>query len=307
MNDCPREKATDAAHCVRSSEEDLKVSCSWIADWVGSVAGDIIDDQVGLTVFVAHDCSESGNVDIWETVSMGSFDEWDDGDVPEFAIGQACFLEPYALPASEAKEMGDSAIVEVKDQVKIPRAPSPAVASPDASPSSRSSTPSRSVRHRRRIIGGIQRTASPAGAFTATSWLSEQRDAAAASPQTWLSFNAGMGTPMKRASSTSALALDLGPEATISSAVPSTTSFRAGAQGELRIPSCILSKVLKSKSMGSLHVSSAKPGLGLASPTTPSKQRLLPILMDEQGSKADLIAWSVNMTKTKRGGMRLAF
>ena len=48
-----------------------------------------------------------------------------------------------------------------------------------ASPSSRSSTPSRTVRHRRRIIGGVIRTASPAANVTESersriSWLLAQ-------------------------------------------------------------------------------------------------------------------------------------
>jgi len=190
-----------------------------------------------------------------------------------------------------------------KEQPQVP-AETTLMASPLPSPSSRSSTPSRSVRHHRRVIGGIVRpVASP--------------DAVAPSPPS----EAYAPVQIKRAVSTSALAMDLGlgasPEACSRTTTPAScdrahrhVKFCVAPGGEVQFQ-VTGKKFKKSKSMGALHTNSSSQGLGLSSPmlsmTSPSKHAgLLPSLeADRKSSSAELVAWSRSMTK--RGGLRLVF
>jgi len=241
---------------LQESEEGLTIVCDLIADWVDVVANDIQEQPV-LTVLDA---------DLWETMSAGSFEDWDSEDPVDFAVDAE---DPEAIAAPPAPGNEERVVM---------LSPPPSFLSPMASPSSRSSTPSRSVRHRRRVIGGVVRPLTPA-------WDAAKE--APPRPQAW-----GQTTPswpdstMKRAASTSALALDLGIAHDKLPSTPFRSSGRSCGLAELCKNSGLDRKCVKSKSLGSL---------------------LLPALSDQQHSKADLIAWSMSMTKTKRGGLSLVF
>lgn len=315
QNEEPKQRYAKEQINVEETDDGLLIACDLVAEWVDTLANDLIQDDVGYKVLISHDepCfTQSGDVEVWETVSMGSFEEWDNGDVlefiPQLTLSNASFLEPYALPAKEDEApvvelkmpedtLVRAAVLEANELEDIVRAASPLLSTPAATASSRSSTPSRSVRNRRRIIGGIKRSASPAWDFGVDA-LPHQSPSPAATSKVILQMpRQYTPTNMRHAASTSALALDLGIE-------NASSALKTGEQYESQASSLEGRKlIMKCKSLGSLQMASSKQGLGLL----PPKQGLLPMLSDQQSTKSDLIAWRVNISKSKRSGLRLAF
>jgi len=292
--------AEDKDPSPEDTEQDLLVVGHIIADWVDIVSNDACEDYVKEMMLPQElaGSAQCGDLEeeFWETVSMGSFeDNCDDGDVLE--------LVPQV---SETRSDIGPVLLDMHELLAVKQAAPPSMASPEASPSSRSSTPSRSVRHRRRIIGGVVRTASPAAWGTPFQFSPDLQSLdAPICPKTPLLSAA----TMKRAASTSALAMDLGALSghALGDMASPVINWRRGAwQTEFCSPPAlgIERHCVKSKSMGALHTSSFNHGLGLA---PPAKRCLLPALAGRESSKADLISWSVNMTNAKRGGLRLVF
>jgi hypothetical protein len=270
-------------------------------DWVDRVADDIFFDAINSQDFLAFGDSD----DLWETVSAASVEDLDHAD----AIDMSQYL--IADGSVEATQVSSG---EMR---------------PMTSPS-RSSTPSRSVRNRRRVIGAA-RPMTP-GASSETVWdsaafcqfkISSQAQIGVAqnvptmkrqesAPAMLLDLNlepfpssigcGGKQTPASK-SSISAMAMDLGGDAAQACASPLL------GRSERQTPISSLSGVTigKSKSTGTLHGTS----LGISWSTSSPKQGgkgVLPVLSDfENNRKTQLIAWSMNMAKTKRGGMRSVF
>jgi len=315
-------------------QQGLNLVCGMLVNWVDSVADDLVDEDV-----IQQMPYEELEFELWDTISDGSCEDWDDASsqLSDYAPPADMYLlEPqvFELPAplapprepltSNLLNLMKQAVASMpaKKQPPLPMSPAKEVdvvvepqvgqvsvettlmASPLPGPSSRSSTPSRSVRHHRRVIGGVVRpVASP--------------DAAAPSPP----LEAYAPVQMNRAVSTSALAMDLGlgasPDVCSRTTTPAScdrvsrhVKFCVAPGGEVQVQ-VTGKKFKKSKSMGALHAMSSSQGLGLSSPmlsmTSPSKHAgLLPSLgADRQSSSAELVAWSRSMTK--RGGLRLVF
>lgn len=291
------------------TEDGLLLACNMIADWVDTVSNDICDVYVSEMMFpqelegVAAECGDLEE-EFWETVS-------DCDDVGVLELDQVPQLSGLVDPILDVDPVLQPIVIDLLLPKEEPREmlPSPLsmTASPEASPSSRSSTPSRSVRHRHRVIGGIMRAASPAFGTPF------QHGSIAEIPETPQRLKAPK-TPlrpamtMQRAVSTSALAMDLGIEVRHDlGSVTKPAHWRRAGQMEILSPSGFEHRCVKSKSLGALNVTSSNHGLGLALPMSSTKRGLLPALAGQEGSKADLISWSVNMTKTKRSGLRLVF
>jgi len=310
---------------AKENEQSLTIVCDVIAEWVDTVANDILEEEAPFQELTG--CSD---VEVWETMSMCSFEDWGEGDVLDFAPPSTFYVHEPVCAASPI--MAETIVLPTKQETLAPEtegrqelslAPSPLMASPTASPSSRSSTPGRSVRHRRRIIGGVVRPVSPAFSSPSPSWggaaacqghVGHEVTAEGASTCSHTSLRPC--SAMKRAASTSALALDLGAEVgKLAAPIPPAAPVAAPvpvyghdmSQVQFHITASSERKCVKSKSLGSLHVTSSKNGLGLAAPMLSTKKGLLPALSDGLSSKAELIAWSVSMTKPKLGGLSLAF
>jgi len=252
------------------TEEDVLIVCDMLADWVDGVSNEVLEEYANQVFELAG--SEYGGLEeeFWETVSEGS---------------QDCNDEEVLDLVPEARET----LQKVEPQEAL-QAPSPLMASPLASPSSRSSTPSR---QRRRVIGRIVRTASPAcgtpfqrptGLDAVEPHIMKPKAPVGLSPVT---------SKMRRAVSMSALAMDLGiahnhvskGRNVVGGTSALDTNWRCDA-GRVEFPtsSGFERRCVKSKSLG-----------------------LLPALSGHEGSKAALISWSVNMSKTKPRGLRLVF
>jgi len=303
----------------QENEQGLKIVYGMINEWVDIVAVDILEAEASQNPHYQEPSGFTecycGDAD-WDTVSMGSLEDWDCGQVIEFVQPEPERWETCTMLADTSGP--DS----TKEAMWIPSVcPSPLespVASPMPSPSSRSSTPSRSVRHRRRIIGAVVRPTSPA--FASPAWsgalqcqsqvgLEVNAEGVPAQPRVLQMSPLRPSSAMKRSVSASALALDLGMDKSTVSAPAGQIAicWRESWQPELSPTAGCERKCVKSKSLGALHSTSSKHGLGLALPMLSAKQGLLPALSDAPTSKPDLIAWSVNMTKARKGGLRLAF
>jgi len=306
QGDAAEDKKDDLAD---ETEEGMLFACNMLADWVDTVSNDICDVYASEMMFpqelegVAAECGDLEE-EFWETVS-----DCDDVDVLE--LDQVPQLSGLVDPILDVDPVLAPILIDVLLPKEEPRemmlSPSPMTASPDASPSSRSSTPSRSVRHRHRVIGGIVRTASPA-------WGTPFQHASISEiPETPQRLKAPKtplrpATTMQRAVSTSALAMDLGTDVGHDlGSVTKPVNWRRAGQMEIPSPSGFEHRCVKSKSLGALNVTSSNHGLGLAPPMSSTKRGLLPSLAGHKGSNADLISWSVNMTKTKHSGLRLVF
>jgi hypothetical protein len=263
-------------------EQDMKFVFTAIADWIDSVTDEIVfeyaDQDTGEPEFA--------DADIWENVSVASLEEVDDA-----VDGSPIAIELHVATVDQA-----SALVNLESSAQIAiDIPDTPCAADESRPPSRSSTPSRSVRNRRRIIGGVVRPATPSKS-AADSWSSAivcQRQAELGALQ--------QCRTMKRALSTSAMALDLG-----SAPLPAGTpqwSGRPATPGKITMALEPFS-MGKSQSLGSLHVISSKSGLGL-SPMKIGGKGVLPVLGDDK--KAGLIAWSVNIGRTKKTALRSVY
>jgi len=307
-NVLPEDNAEDKKDDLTDeTEEGLLFACNMIADWVDTVSNDICDAYV-IEMMLPQELDgvafESGDLEeeFWETVS-----DCDEADVLE--LDQVPQSSGLADPALDVDPVLEPILIDVhlpqEESQEMLLSPSPMTVSLEASPSSRSSTPSRSVRHRHRVIGGIVRAASPA-------WgTSFQRASVSEIPESPKRLKALLrpATTMKHAVSTSALAMDLGTEVghDLGSATKPVQWRRGAGQMEIPSPSGFEQRCVKSKSLGALHVTSSNHGLGLAPPMSSTKRGLLPALSVREGSNADLISWSVSLTTTKRSGLRLVF
>lgn len=321
----------EADNDARETEQDVTIMCDLIANWVDIVADDLVEEEVDENMPY-----EELDAEFWETMSSGSVEDYDEIDVlesephmdeapvnsdevdvlePEPLMGETPMNEPSVnnllhllkqviaqvapkAPAPEKVEQEVPAQEEVQKKIaiveQVEEVDVPLMASPLPSPCSRSSTPGRPVRNHRRVFGGITRPA----------W--DVASAASVSPPS---------SNMKRAVSTSALALDLGPaaapEMASNVATPAASCTRSQRPVEFRITQGRARNCVKSKSMGALHATGSKNGLGLTSPMlslTSNQGGLLPALgSDRHSSKAELVAWSVSLSKAKRGGLRLVF
>jgi hypothetical protein len=329
---------------INQYEQDMTHVCGLIADWVDSVAIDILEDEFSVEILPSNEMQDAiGEPDdeMWEAFSEASFEDLDDSDLPVFLPQADQFtyiatpimaVVPASLAAEQVTEQAEPPLQEssLPDVPASAAAPAPASLTsasimtlnedalgqpcspvamlPQASPSSRSSTPSsRSVRNRRRIIGGVVRGAS--------AWEG------ATSCQRQVGIEATEEVQRRPKTSASAMALDLGADVAESrpgrvATPPSPASlgrgqfvyrFGQGMPTPTTDPS-LERNLAKSKSLGALQVTSAKHGLGLSPSMVFSKHGgLLPTLSEAQTSKAEMIAWSVNMGKKKRNSMRTAF
>lgn len=252
-------------------------------DWVDQVADDIFSDAINSQELLVCD----GAGDLWETISAGSVEDLDFDD--------AIDISDY-LVSDEAMEVTQ---VPREEAVQVQCSPS------------RSSTPSRSVRNRRRIIGAVRPMTPMTQAHLEPVQISPTMKRQASAPAISLDIGnelippslgcGGRQTPVSK-SSMSALALDLGADAVATPTIP-----RSGRQTPL---SSLSRSIGMSKSMSALHATSSFNDLGLSWSTSlkPGGKGVLPMLSDsEKNRKNEMIAWSVNMAKTKRGGLRSVF
>jgi hypothetical protein len=278
---------------------ELRREQTIIMDWVDTVA-----DHIFLDAITSQDLLIDESGELWETISAASVEDLDHAD---------------------ALDMSDYLVAET---VVVTQAPREETGSTPHSPS-RSSTPSRSVRNRRRVIGAVRpvsrETAWESAAYcqfkisnqaqTGSVQISPMMKRQASAPAIALDLDLEPSAPTPTCSakptatpksSMSALAFDLGGDAV------SALAARSGRQTPSR---SVGAKIAKSQSTGTFHVVSSNSGLGLSLPALSQKQGskgVLPVLSDlEKNRKSELIAWSMNMagpaSSWKRGGLRSVF
>lgn len=273
----------DKEQLAAEREEDMKFVFDAIADWVGFVAGEIIDETVDQDTGA---CENAESLDIWELVSTASLEDLEDAADIEESAAQPPITVPEA--SLTAEEPSTTFLI----QLAVPETTS--AEAPASGTPSRSSTPSRSVRNRRRIIGAVVRPVTPAEPIgdvrgsVMTCQRQVQLDARPVLPQR---------VTLTRSVSTSAMFLDLG--GTEAPRVTTAIDWMA-RQTPSGTPVLTLERTMgKAKSLGSLHATGAKGGLGLAA--SKQSRKFLPVLsVARDDNKAELIAWSVNMARTKK-------